>query len=140
MCVAMMMHSDFQKAAGATLTSNDNGELLVDAAMESKAEAVLTLVTKGVDVDYADKDGFTALIWGGYNGDVGVVAALLAANANVNLANVDGTIIIIIITTLLSALFLETLVLRTLSVLLFVCFFWGGVLCHLCRRVSTLVR
>ena len=113
-----MTHSDFQKAAGATLTSNDNGELLVDAAMESKAEAVLTLVTKGVDVDYADKDGFTALIWGGYNGDVGVVAALLAANANVNLANVDGTIIIIVIT-LLSALFLETLVLRTLSVLLF---------------------
>jgi ankyrin repeat protein len=51
---------------------------------------VRTLLKQGADVDAAQPDGATALLWATYHNDAQMVDLLLAAGANVNTANTYG--------------------------------------------------
>jgi hypothetical protein len=65
-------------------------EELIDAAKSGNAEAVKALLDKGVDVNAADKDDTTALIYTSMHGHTETVKTLLDKGANVNAVNNDG--------------------------------------------------
>ena len=56
---------------------------LADAAMRRDADAVRRLIVRGADPDAAHGDGMTALHWAAEHGDLGIVALLLDAGADI---------------------------------------------------------
>lgn len=56
---------------------------VADAAMRRDIETVRGLIARGADPDAAHGDGMTALHWAAQSGDIGLVAALLDAGADV---------------------------------------------------------
>lgn len=66
------------------------GAAVVDAARQGDLAALKTLVTKRADVNAAEGDGSTALLWAAYRGDIEMVRALIRARADVNAKNHFG--------------------------------------------------
>jgi ankyrin repeat protein len=66
----------------AVLVQAANDPALVISARDGNFETVRTLITKGVDVNEAARDGSTALLWAVHHSDVRMVRALLGAGAN----------------------------------------------------------
>jgi ankyrin repeat protein len=60
-----------------------DGTKVADAAMQSDAAAVRTLIAAGEDVNAAQGDGMTALHWAARRGDIPMLRMLIAAGANV---------------------------------------------------------
>jgi uncharacterized protein len=60
---------------------------LVDAAKNADHGTLRDLIEKKADVNAADADGSTALLWAGYHDDLESADLLLRAGAKVNLAN-----------------------------------------------------
>ena len=60
---------------------------LVDAAEQGDREAVQALLQQQVNVNAAQGDGMTALLWAVYREDVEMAQALLQAGADVNASN-----------------------------------------------------
>jgi uncharacterized protein len=60
---------------------------LVDAARSANRDALQTLLRKKVDVNAAEGDGSTALLWASYRDDLESADLLMHAGANVNAAN-----------------------------------------------------
>jgi ankyrin repeat protein len=63
------------------------GVPLIDAVKTADREAVRALLQKKVDVNAAEGDGATALLWASYKDDVEIADLLIRAGANVNAAN-----------------------------------------------------
>ena len=63
------------------------GVPLIEAAKSSDTAAVRALLQKKVDVNAAEGDGTTALLWASYKDDVEIADLLIRAGANVNTAN-----------------------------------------------------
>ena len=63
------------------------GVPLIEAAKSSDTAAVRTLLQKKVDVNAAEGDGTTALLWASYKDDIEIADLLIRAGANVNTAN-----------------------------------------------------
>src|SRR5579862_6201795 len=63
---------------------------VADAAMNQNRGEARALVAKKADVNAAQPDGTTALMWAARAGDLELVDLLLAAGANVKAANQDG--------------------------------------------------
>ena len=63
------------------------GVPLIDAVKTADREAVRALLQKKVDVNAAEGDGTTALLWASYKDDVEIADLLIRAGANVNAAN-----------------------------------------------------
>jgi uncharacterized protein len=63
---------------------------LHEAASNGNINIVIDLLQKGAEVDKADGDGRTALMYAAYNGHSQVVRELLAHNARVNMTDVAG--------------------------------------------------
>src|SRR5262252_4681651 len=64
---------------------------VADAAMRKDRAAVQTLLQKGANVNAAQADGARAIHWAVYNGDLELVKMLVAAGADVKVANRDGS-------------------------------------------------
>jgi ankyrin repeat protein len=60
---------------------------LVDAARTGDSETLRALLQKKADVNAAEGDGSTALLWAGYRDDLESARMLLGAGAKVNVAN-----------------------------------------------------
>ena len=60
---------------------------VLEAAKNQDSAALRSLVKQKLDVNAADVDGMTALIWAAHNNDLDSVKALLAAGANAKAAN-----------------------------------------------------
>src|SRR6516162_7304205 len=60
---------------------------LVDAAKNGDNDGLRLLLQKGGDVNAAEADGSTALLWASYRDDVESAALLIRAGANVNASN-----------------------------------------------------
>jgi ankyrin repeat protein len=64
---------------------------LIKAVKENDIESVKRIIVcDGVDVNYVDSDGYTALLWTGPKGLVDCVKILLDAKADVDKANSNG--------------------------------------------------
>jgi ankyrin repeat protein len=84
-------------SAGADLVSTNRfgGTALIPACHHGRVEAVKLLITAGVDVDHVNNLGWTALLETVILGDGGptyieIVRLLVAARANLNIADRDG--------------------------------------------------
>ncbi len=66
------------------------GTPLIEAVKASNDQAVSRLLEQGVDVNAAEPDGTTALMWAAYDGDAELAAALIKAGADVAHANDYG--------------------------------------------------
>jgi ankyrin repeat protein len=64
---------------------------LVDAAAAGSSERAISLVSSGMDVNGAQSDGTTALMYAAYRGDTALTQALLKAGADPNRRNDYGT-------------------------------------------------
>ena len=64
-----------------------DGPPLVDAARHGDRSTLVTLVQQGADVDEAEADGTTALLWASYRDDVDAAGLLVGAGARVDAAN-----------------------------------------------------
>jgi ankyrin repeat protein len=62
--------------------SKDQDVRLLDAARSGELSSVRTLLREGLNIDAADGDGVTPLIFAAMAGHVDVVSELLAAGAN----------------------------------------------------------
>jgi len=67
------------------------GEKFIDACCSGDLAAARKLLDKGVDVNYTDKDGSTALMWASVMGHVEVVKLLLDRGALIDLQNNYGS-------------------------------------------------
>src|SRR5271157_1188575 len=63
---------------------------VADAAMNGDAAAVRGLVQQKADVNAAQADGATAIQWAVYRDDLEMAEVLIAAGANIKLANREG--------------------------------------------------
>jgi len=63
-----------------------DGPTLVDAAKSGDRDALRTLLRKKADVNAAENDGSTALLWASYRDDLESAGLLIHAGANVNRA------------------------------------------------------
>ena len=72
--------------AGSALAS----QLIADAASRGDLDDIVSLIAAGEDVNFAQPDGTTALIWAAYQGDVEMLTALLGAGADPDAANEFG--------------------------------------------------
>jgi uncharacterized protein len=63
---------------------------LADAAQERNRALIRTLLDAGADVNTAQVDGMTALLWAVYNDDAETAGLLVRSGANVNAANRYG--------------------------------------------------
>lgn len=70
-------------------------ESLVDQARKGNVENVRLLLAAGMPVDYAGKDGATALAWAASSGHTEVLDVLLAAGADKNKTDNDGDTVLI---------------------------------------------
>lgn len=68
--------------AGRTITGEEAGRYLRDAARAGDVEVVTALVRAGTAIEAADEKGYTPLILAAYHGHLAVVDALLAAGAD----------------------------------------------------------
>lgn len=57
---------------------------LINAAQRNDMEALRSLICSGVDLNYKDSVGRTALYWGSFNGSVECVRIVLEAKADVH--------------------------------------------------------
>jgi len=76
----------------AALLSAATDSRLADAAMQGDKDGVRSLLKQKADVNTAQGDGSTALLWAAYNDDLEMVQTLLAAGANVKAATREGAI------------------------------------------------
>src|SRR5438270_8782255 len=60
---------------------------LIDASRNADRAAVRTLLQKKVDVNAAEADGTTALLWASYKDDLEIADLLIRAGADANTAN-----------------------------------------------------
>ena len=60
---------------------------IVDAARNGDRNTLRALIEKKVDVNAAEPDGSTALLWASYRNDIDSVDLLIRAGANLNAAN-----------------------------------------------------
>src|SRR5215831_12856252 len=82
-CAAYAVFSVFAWAAG--------NSTVADAAMQGDKTALRSLLQqKNVDVNAAQADGATAIQWAAYRNDLEMTDLLIAAGANVKVANRDG--------------------------------------------------
>lgn len=72
--------------AGGLLAAETGRPQLIDAAKNGDKDAVRSLLQKKVDVNAADADGSTALLWASYRDDVETADLLIRAGAKVNAA------------------------------------------------------
>ncbi len=72
------------------LASPANQEL-INAAKNGNLEGVEAALNAGVDVNYADSDGYTALMWAAVYEHTEMVRLLIEQGADVNRANNNGT-------------------------------------------------
>jgi ankyrin repeat protein len=71
--------------------SSSKDQLLINAALKNNLVAVRKLLDDGVDVNWKDEDGWTALMWaGGGWGHIEVVKLLLDNGAQVNIQDNNG--------------------------------------------------
>lgn len=63
---------------------------IVSKAKKRDYDSVNNFLKKGVDVDFTDSDGNTALMYSARNGDINLVQLLLEHNANVKHSNKFG--------------------------------------------------
>ena len=66
------------------------GDQLIDAVKQGDAQIVRSLLEQQSDVDAAQPDGATALMWAAHRNDLDTVELLIRAGANVNAANDYG--------------------------------------------------
>jgi ankyrin repeat protein len=79
-------------AGASMLAAADSTTTLLDAAESGDHAAAMRLVSgKGANVNVADADGSTAIMYASANGDIELVRALIKAGANVKLKNQLGT-------------------------------------------------
>ena len=57
---------------------------LLEAAKKGDFSKVKHLIESGCDVNYEDKDGYTALIFASFNGHLEIVKLLIAKGADIN--------------------------------------------------------
>ena len=70
---------------------NTDGELLIDASRDGDLATVQRLLSsQGVDVNYKNSGGVTALMWASHYGHIEVIKALLQQNANIDIQGYDG--------------------------------------------------
>ena len=69
------------------LAAGGDRPALVDAAKNSDRDALRALLQKKVDVNAADADGSTALLWVSYRDDLEAAELLIRAGAKVNAAS-----------------------------------------------------
>jgi ankyrin repeat protein len=75
-------------AATGLAATGDSG--LADAAKNQNIAAIRTLLKQKADVNAADVEGMTALLWAAHRNDLEAAKLLIAAGANVNAANRYG--------------------------------------------------
>ena len=73
-----------------TTSSEATDPRLVNAVRSRDTEAVRSLVKQRVDVNTAQGDGTTALLWAAHWNDLDVADLLIGAGANANMANEYG--------------------------------------------------
>jgi uncharacterized protein len=66
------------------------GSSVADAAMRGDRTLVHTLLQQRADVNAAQPDGATAILWAAYRNDTEMADLLIAAGADVNKPNLDG--------------------------------------------------
>ena len=66
------------------------GDQLIDAVKQGDAQIVRSLLEQQSDVDAAQPDGATALMWAAHRNDLDTVELLIRAGANVNATNDYG--------------------------------------------------
>ena len=71
--------------------AQDQGQALIQAAVQGKLETVKNLLSEGVDVNSKDEDDMTALILASDRGHAEVVKALLDAGADVDAKDKNGS-------------------------------------------------
>src|SRR3977135_520565 len=81
--VALMLSAALARAAGPDTR-------VADAAAQQDWRAVETLVKAGVEVNAAQADGATALLWTAHWNESSTADLLIGAHANVNAANDHG--------------------------------------------------
>jgi uncharacterized protein len=64
---------------------------LYQAAIDGDYEALKQLLKSGIDVDYPDQDGRTALMYASYYGHTEIMKYLISCGASVNRADLDGS-------------------------------------------------
>lgn len=67
-----------------------SGSPVADAARTGDLDQVVELIGAGADVNLAQNDGTSALLWAAYQSDADMVSRLIAAGADVNAANNFG--------------------------------------------------
>ena len=67
-----------------------NEELLQATRNKKDLSIIEEIITRGANVNYADKNGETPLHWACYNGHTEVAIALIGKGANVNYADKNG--------------------------------------------------
>lgn len=76
--------------AGASIAAGAAATSVVDAARAGDVEAVLSSIADGGDVNQAERDGTTPLLWAAYHAHPSIVAMLLEQGADPNTANRFG--------------------------------------------------
>lgn len=71
--------------------SADSPSSLIQAVRANRPKVALALIAKGADVNAAEPNGTTALMWAAHNDEVSVVHALLRKGAKVAAVNIYGT-------------------------------------------------
>src|SRR5262245_17992604 len=75
---------------GTTLLAGPGAAPLAAAVQQMDRGAIRTLLAQSIDVNAPQPDGTTALHWAAYHDDLELVTRLLAAHANVRVANRYG--------------------------------------------------
>ena len=73
--------------AGPPVTKEQN---LISASKNGNIDKVRDSLENGVDIDYVDDDGRTALMYASQNGHINIVRLLIEQNADVNYQDDDG--------------------------------------------------
>ena len=73
--------------AGPPVTKEQN---LISASKDGNIDKVRDSLENGVDIDYVDDDGRTALMYASQNGHIDIVRILIEQNADVNYQDDDG--------------------------------------------------
>ncbi len=79
-----------------TFAADEDNTEFIKAAFSAKSETIKQLLDKGINVDFQNKMGFSALIIASQYGHADIVDLLLANNANIDLKNASGATALII--------------------------------------------